>query len=212
PIEPDRRRGQSPARLVSLIDISAVVKDYRGLRPLRIDRLVVNASEQVAILGLDQPSAEVLIAVITGAAIPDRGEVTVFGRSTASIADSDEWLSIADRFGIVSERTVLLEAFSVVQNLAVPFSLEIEPPSEAVRERASALTEEVGLPPGVWERGVGDLSASARVRVRLGRALALGPAVVLLEHPSSGVARAEVPALGRDIRVLLERSGVAGLT
>ena len=133
---------------MSLIDISAVVKDYRGLRPLRIDRLVVNASEQVAILGLDQPSTEVLIAVITGAAIPDRGEVTVFGRSTASIADSDEWLSIADRFGIVSERTVLLEAFSVVQNLAVPFSLEIEPPSEAVRERASALAEEVGLPPG----------------------------------------------------------------
>jgi len=43
-------------------------------------------------------------------------------------AHHQDWLAAVDRFGIVSERAVLLDVLSVVQNLAVPFTLEIEPP------------------------------------------------------------------------------------
>jgi ABC-type transporter Mla maintaining outer membrane lipid asymmetry ATPase subunit MlaF len=195
-----------------LLELSSVVKDYRALRPLRIERFTLHPGEQLAIVGIDQPAAEVLINLLTGAALPDSGTVNLFGQSSASIADGTEWLAMVDRFGIVSLRAVLLEGLSVAQNLAVPFSLDIEPLPDALREQAVRSGREVGLAEHQWDAPVMTIGPAARLRLRLARALALDPAVVLLEHPSADVARDEVALLGRDIRSVLERRGAAGLT
>ena len=124
----------TPAGIV--LELSDVSKDYRGLRPLRIASLELRAGEHIAIIGLDQTTAEVFVNLVTGATLPDRGDVRLFGRSTASITDSADWLAVVDRFGIVSPRAVLLESLTVVQNLAMPFTLDIEPPAEDIRRRA----------------------------------------------------------------------------
>ncbi|MBI4485282.1 MAG: ATP-binding cassette domain-containing protein [Acidobacteria bacterium] len=193
----------------AVVDLSDVSKGYGALRPLRIASLSIAAGESVAILGLDRPAAEILINLLTGATLPERGEVHVFGRSTASISDSTDWLAVVDRFGIVSERAVLLDQLSVIQNIAVPFTLEIEPPPDSVRKRAEALAKEVGLAESAAACAVGALEASARARVRLARAIALDPAVLLIEHLSAGVPRAEVAPLGESIRSVAERRGAA---
>jgi ABC-type transporter Mla maintaining outer membrane lipid asymmetry ATPase subunit MlaF len=197
----------SPA-LLELID---VVKDYRGLRPLRIRQLLVSAGS-TAIVGVDQPMAETFVNLATGATLPDHGEVKVFGRPTSAVTDSTEWLALVDRFGIVSERAVLLNDLTVIQNLAMPFTLEIEPPPEDVRVRAEQLAVEVGLPEAAWRRPVAELDAAGHMRVRFGRALALDPAILLLEHPTAGVARDDTRRLARSIRDVAGRRGVAALT
>jgi ABC-type lipoprotein export system ATPase subunit len=94
---------------------------------------------------------------------------------------------------------------SVVQNLAVPFSLEIEPPAAAVRDQATRLAREVLLPEDTWEGPAAALDAEARVRLRMARALALNPQILLLEHPTVSVDRSRVEALARDIRAVAER-------
>jgi phospholipid/cholesterol/gamma-HCH transport system ATP-binding protein len=195
-----------------VLELSTVIKDYRGLRPLRIDHLVMEPGEQLAVLGFDRPSAEVLINLITGATLPDRGDIRVFGRSTAAIQDSADWMAFVDRFGLVTERAVLLEGLSVVQNLAIPFSLDIEPLRGEVQSRAVALALEVGLVEAVWDRRVVDLDPGSRAKIRLGRALALDPSVVLFEHPTAGVPRAEIGALAVSLRAVVERRRVAALT
>jgi ABC-type transporter Mla maintaining outer membrane lipid asymmetry ATPase subunit MlaF len=195
-----------------LLQLSAVSKDYRGLRPLRIEHLEVAQGDQLAIVGLDRPASEVFINLVTGAALPDRGEISAFGRSTTAIQDSDDWLATLDRFGIVSERAVLLDALSVTQNLAVPFSLEIEPTPHGVKSRVQALAGELGLDRASWDRPVADLDLPARLRVRFARALALEPAVLLLEHPSAGLTGGEAALVGRDMRAASERRGVATVT
>jgi ABC-type sulfate/molybdate transport systems ATPase subunit len=187
------------------------VKDYRGLRPLRIERLDLAPGQILAVLGLDQAAAEILINLITGTTLPDRGHVRVFGQSTADIKDSSEWMRVVDRFGILSPRAVLLEALTVVQNLAIPFSLDVEPPSPELRARAIELAHEVGLDAAAGDARVADLDAMSAVRVRLGRALALDPDVLLLEHPTAAVPRESVVAYGRHLRGVLERRGVSAL-
>ena len=182
--------------VLELLDLS---KDYRGLRPLRIERLAIGAGESVAILGLDQTGAEVLVNLVTGATLPDRGEVKLFGRSTAAIGDSADWLAVVDRFGIVTARAVLLDPLSVIQNLAVPFTLEIEPPPADIGDRAAALAREVGLAEAAWARPVAELDETARARVRLARALALDPAILLLEHPTAAMPRADVESFGHQV-------------
>jgi predicted ABC-type transport system involved in lysophospholipase L1 biosynthesis ATPase subunit len=195
----------------ALLALSGIVKDYHALRPLRVERLLVQPGEQVAIVGVDQPWAEVFVNIVTGAVLPDRGEVVVFGRSTADIGTGDEWLATADRFGIVSERAVLLESLSLVQNLAVPFSLEIEPPPPENRERAERLAAEVGLSRDLGDRRVGDLGPELRARVRLARGLALDPEVLLIEHPTAGLAREAVVPLARQMRTVSAGRGVASV-
>jgi ABC-type transporter Mla maintaining outer membrane lipid asymmetry ATPase subunit MlaF len=193
----------------AVVRLAGVSKDYRGLRPLRVQELAVGAAEQVAILGFDQPSAEVFVNLVIGATLPDEGTVSVFGRPTSAISDSADWLAVVDRFGIVSERAVLLDGLSVIQNLAMPFTLEIEPPPEDVRMRAASLAAEVGLPEDTWTKPVAALDAEGRGRLRLGRALALDPAILLLEHASAGLEREPLKAFAANLRSVAARRGAA---
>lgn len=195
-----------------IVDLQGVSKSYGALRPLRIERLELAPGEQVAIIGPDQPAAEVLIGLITGASLPDAGAVRVFGRSTADIASGDEWLAGLDRFGIVTDRAALLEPLTVLQNLALPFSLDIEPPPEPIRARAAALGAELLLGSAAHATRAGDLDGSGRLRLRVARALAFDPALVLLEHPSASVPSRDAAAVARDIRAALLRRGAASLT
>lgn len=194
-----------------LVEVAGVVKDYRALRPLRIHHLAVREGERLAVGGFDLAGAELLVNLITGAALPDSGTITLFGRDSRAITDSADWLEVVDRFGIVSVRTVLLESLSVAQNLALPFSLDIEPLAPDLRNRAMDAGREVGLQPERADAPVSSLNARDRFAVRLARALAFNPAVVVLEHPTAELAGEDAERVGRDIRRVLERRNAAGL-
>jgi ABC-type polar amino acid transport system ATPase subunit len=193
----------------AVLEIGGISKDYHALRPLRLQQLTVAPGEHVAILGFDRLSAEVFVNLVTGVTLPDAGTINLFGRATTSISDSAEWLALVDRFGIVSERAVLLEQLSVLQNLAMPFTLEIEPPSDEVRQRAEALAGEVGLDRSTWNAAVATVDAAAKTRIRVARALALEPAMLLLEHPSADLDPDSAHALGADVRAIAARRRTA---
>jgi ABC-type transporter Mla maintaining outer membrane lipid asymmetry ATPase subunit MlaF len=193
---------------VPALQIARVVRKYGALRPLRIADLAVAPGERVALAGFDAGAAEVLVNLVTGAALPDQGEVRVFGRATSEIASGDEWLASLDRFGIVSPRAVLIEGATLLQNLAMPFTLEIEPVPAAVADRVAALAAECGITRGSdhgWlEKRAGDVPVDLRVRLHLARAVALEPSLVLLEHPTAGVDDKARGALADDVRRVLE--------
>jgi ABC-type transporter Mla maintaining outer membrane lipid asymmetry ATPase subunit MlaF len=198
----------------SVLEFAEVAKNYGGLRPLRISQLRVEAGQRAGIVGFDRPAAEVFVNLATGAVLPDAGTVMMFGRPTSAITDSTDWLATIDRVGIVSERAVLLEQLTVVQNLAMPFTLDIEPPPSAERARAEALAREVGLAESVWAMPLVGLDALAAMRVRLGRAIALDPAVLLLEHASAPLTRETSAAFAASVRGVADarRLAVVALT
>src|SRR5688500_10356853 len=98
--------GMPPGEL--LVEVRGVTKDYRGLRPLRLQQLDVHQGKSVALIGFDLAMAEVLVNLITGAQLPDTGEVRVLGRPTSAIENATEWMCALDQFGLISERAVLL--------------------------------------------------------------------------------------------------------
>lgn len=194
-----------------MLELVGVSKDYRGLRPLRVEALRLCEGDAIALLGFNQESAEILINLVTGSTLPDRGRVTIFGRTTGDITDAQEWLSLVDGFGIVSERAVVLDQLTVLQNLAMPFTLDVEPLRDDLRRRAEPLADEAGLTPDTWDCVTGTLGASAKMRIRVGRALALDPKVLLLEHVSAGMDAGEASKLARSIRASANRRGIAVL-
>jgi ABC-type sulfate/molybdate transport systems ATPase subunit len=193
-----------------LVRLRAVTKDYRGLRPLRIESLELRAGRSMALLGFDQPMAEVLVDLITGAILPDSGDVTAFGMPTTDIADPDSWLSTLDQFGLLTDRAVLVEHFTVAQNLAVPLSLAVEDMPAQIRDRVGELASEVGLTAEL-DRHTGPASPSTRARIRLGRALALGPRVLLGEHPNATLSREDSDAFAADVSRIVATRGLGSL-
>ncbi len=129
----------------TVLRIANVRKAYSGLRPLRVNDLSIAAGERVALSGLDAGAAEVLVNLVTGASLPDEGDVAVMERSTASISDGEAWLEWLDRFGIVSPRAVLLDAATLLQNLAMPITLDIDPVQADVKARVVQLAREAGI-------------------------------------------------------------------
>jgi ABC-type transporter Mla maintaining outer membrane lipid asymmetry ATPase subunit MlaF len=186
------------------VSIRSVSKDYRGLRPLRIASLDLREGETVALLGFDQAMAEVLVKMIMGASLPDSGEVVVFGQPTAEIENGDAWLEGLQRFGLLSDRAVLVDQLTGEQSIAMPLTFDLE--DQAVRQSVRRLADEVGLDPGALVQAVGALSDTARLRVRLGRAVAPQPRLLLAEHPTASLSPGDTPAFAADFsRVVRNR-------
>lgn len=182
-----------------MVEFRDVEKQYQALRPLRLADFRVEPAAVVSIAGIDAPGAEVLVNLMTAAVAPDRGEVRLFGRSTADIGDYESWLSMLDGLGLLTERAVLLDHCTVAQNLALPLTLQIEPIAPDVLPAVQALADEIGLAPGVLDQRVRDAAPEVVQRVRLGRAVALNPRLVVAEHPSASLPRETVAAFARDL-------------
>jgi ABC-type lipoprotein export system ATPase subunit len=168
-----------------LIAVRDVTKDFRGLRPLRLQHLELHEGQTLALTGLDGAMAEVLVNLLTGAVLPDTGTVTVFGEVTSEIRDPEAWVRTLDQFGLISERAVMLDQLTTEQNLALPLSLHIESMPGDLRNQVRRLADEVGLSAVELAAAVSALTPLARQRLRLGRALALDPRVILAEHPNA---------------------------
>ncbi len=192
-----------------VIRMESLVKSYGGLRPLRLRHFTLNAGERIGLGGFDQTMAEVFVNLTTGATLPEQGEVAVFGRATSSIADSAEWFAAVDRFGIVSERIVLLDQLTAAQNIAMSLTLDIDPVPEAIRGSVDALGREVGLTGEALGAPVGAATTGVRQRVRLARAIAASPSVLLIEHPRAGLGDDEVAAFAADLARLAGARGLA---
>jgi ABC-type transporter Mla maintaining outer membrane lipid asymmetry ATPase subunit MlaF len=194
-----------------VIHISGLRKQFGGLRPLRINNLTVSEGERVTLHGLDAEAAEMLMLLITGASLPDEGLVAINGRDTRDIKTDTEWLVSLDSFGMVTTRAALLDSVSLEANMALPFTLSIDPLPPEVKQSVEALRAEVELPADRLSAPINTLGEAERLRVHLARALALNPRLLLLEHPTARLAPEDASAFGRVLSAIGERRGVGWL-
>lgn len=192
-----------------LLEISGLVKDYQALRPLRIQALRVAAGDTLAVTGLDAVAAETFVHLVTGATLPDSGEVALFGQNTRAITDGGAWLKSLDGVGIVTSRGIVIQMFTVLQNVAMSFTLEVDPIDPAVRPQVAALAREVGLDEALFDVPAGRTPPDTHMRIHLARAVALGPRVLIAEHPSATLPRETVAAFGADLARLARARGLA---
>lgn len=117
---------------------------------------------------------------------PTGGDVCWNGRRVADLnvrqRDRDRL-----RFGYLFQNSALFDSLDVFENVA--FGLrEIADPSETVvRNTVHERLEEVGLSAEICDRKPAELSGGMRKRVALARALALEPAIMLYDEPTTGL-------------------------
>jgi ABC-type transporter Mla maintaining outer membrane lipid asymmetry ATPase subunit MlaF len=170
---------------MSLIEVRDSSKNYGGLRPFRVRNLIVEPGQFVVVEGPDRQAAAVLTDLVTGTVLPDEGVVVIDGRPTSELSSQDDWLSFLDRFGLVNDRVVLLDGLSVAANLAVPLTLDLHPMAAEVRRTVDALASEVGIEAATLDAPLQSATSLSRFLVRLGRAVALNPSILIVEHPTA---------------------------
>jgi ABC-type transporter Mla maintaining outer membrane lipid asymmetry ATPase subunit MlaF len=192
-----------------VLEIDNVIKPFGGLRPLRLQRLVVQPGERVGVAGVDQTMAEVFVNLVMGATLPEQGTIRLAGRATSDIADSADWLATVERFGIVSDRVVLLDQFTLAQNIGMSLTLDLEPLSADVRSQVEGVGGDVGLSAEELSRRAGEVGAALRLRARLARAIATAPSTLLVEHPALNLTPQEMASVGDDLARLSKARGLA---
>ena len=193
----------------ALVEIRGLVKDYAALRPLRIRELLVEPGAIMSIAGVDAPGAQTLVNLVTGATLPDEGDVSLFGVNTRAVTDSAAWLKSLDGIGMITARGVLIEMFTVLQNVALSLTLDVDPIDPRVVPQAGALAREAGMGPDMFDLPAGRVPPEIQMRVHLARAIALGPRILIAEHPSAALPRPAVAAFGTDLARVAKARGVA---
>jgi putative ABC transport system ATP-binding protein len=176
----------------------ATVEALRGVS------LSVDEGEFVAIMGPSGSGKSTLLQLLGGLDRPTSGEVLLEGEAISALSDEQATRLRRDRTGFVFQFFNLIPLLSVLENVALPFTIAgADPrrgePRDRVRD-AIALVDLTGK-----ERNRPDqLSAGEQQRVAVARALVTRPALLLADEPTGNLDY----TTGREILDALWRSCV----
>jgi branched-chain amino acid transport system permease protein len=201
----------------TILRVDGVTKEFRGLRALEDVSLVVRAGEIRGIVGPNGSGKTTLFNVVSGLYRPTRGRIEFRGRDLTAAAPYRLARAGLSRtfqnlrlFGDLTVRENVLVAVDRSPTLD-SWRYVLRPLSVWRRDRAGhteadaildryGLTEFASLPPRALPYGI-------QRRVEIARAVAAGPALLLLDEPAAGLNGEEVRQLSEMVRSIRD-SGI----
>lgn len=168
-----------------MIHLRDVQKTYtRGEQPVlacAVDRLDIEAGEQVALIGRSGTGKTTLLHILAGILKPDQGEVEVVGARIDRLGEAARDRHRGRHIGMVYQTFNLLQPFTALENVLLGALFGRGAGSDA-RLRAEALLEQVGLGERLHHRP-SELSVGQVQRVAICRALVNDPELILMDEP-----------------------------
>ncbi len=187
-----------------LLQTVALRKSFDGLEAVRLVDFTLDAGEIRAIIGPNGAGKTTLVSMISGRILPTSGRVLYDGRDITALAAHERVaLGLVYTFQITS----IFRNLTVYENVALPAQRRVtrslaghlRPDARAVRERAEAALEDVGLL-RARDLEAGSLPYGHQRLLEVAMALALNPRVLILDEPTQGLAPDETAALAALIR------------
>ncbi len=155
--------------------------------------LVLNAGEKAVITAPLASGKSLLVKILSGIVVPDKGTVRIFGEDIGGLS-KDRLNGVRKRMGFVFHDNVLISNLKVIENVALPLLYHTDLPSDEVMERALELLKLTGFAGDIWALP-GPLPVYSRKEVSLAKALALDPEVLVCENLSYGLTGEELQNL-----------------
>ena len=172
---------------------SNVSKQFGTFTALDDVSIEVKAGSLTALLGPSGSGKSTLLRVIAGLETPDSGTVFIDGKNVTGRRPQDRGV------GFVFQHYAAFKHMTVFDNVAFGMKIRGRPKAE-IKSRVDELLKLVQLE-GLARRYPSQMSGGQRQRMGLARALAVDPAVLLLDEPF-GALDAQVRA---ELRVWLRR-------
>jgi len=170
-------------------------KSFGAHEVLRGVNLAIRKGETVVVLGGSGSGKSVLLRHTIGLHRPDIGEVWVDGTEIGGF-DEDQLMEVRRKVGMLFQGGALFDSMDVYENIAYGLREHTDMEETAIAARVKEVLDLVELE-DVGELMPSDLSGGMRKRVALARAIALSPAGILYDEPTTGLDPIRADAINR---------------
>jgi lipoprotein-releasing system ATP-binding protein len=172
--------------------------------------LTLHRGDFCAVMGPSGSGKSTLLNIIGLLDRPTSGLLQMAGEETTLLADQALTRLRGHHIGFVFQYHHLISAFTALENVMMPLLGAAGFPNQAMRERAEALLESVGLTP--WKNNMaGNMSGGQQQRVSLARALAMNPALLLADEPTGNLDTKSADAVFALLRRINQEQGTTVL-
>jgi len=169
-----------------VISIQGLYKSFGDLEVLRGIDLDVYKGENVVVLGRSGSGKSVLIKIISGLLLPDKGIVKVLGKEVEKLNDL-EMRELRMKIGFSFQSSALYDSMNVRENLEFPLIRTNRTiPKKELDQMVEETLDAVGLSDKINQMPA-DLSGGQRKRIGIARTLMLKPEIMLYDEPTAGL-------------------------
>jgi len=171
-----------------MINVNALEFYYqRGGFGLNVSEFIVEKREKVAVIGSSGSGKTTLLNLIAGILIPRNGSIRVGDITVNDLKDSGRRDFRIANIGFVFQDFELLDYLNVLDNILHPYRISAALKMvRAVKERATALAEEMGIGDKL-KRMANDLSQGEKQRSAICRALLPQPKLILADEATGNL-------------------------
>jgi phospholipid/cholesterol/gamma-HCH transport system ATP-binding protein len=170
----------------SAISIKNLTKMFGTQAVLSDMSFEIQKSKITTILGFSGAGKSTLLKHILGLLHPTEGQVSVLGQNLAQLNDVG-LREFRRNFGMLFQYAALFDSFSTFENVAFPLREFTKMTEAQIRVRVTELLIAVSIKEESFYKVPSQLSGGMRKRVGLARALALKPAIMLYDEPTTGL-------------------------
>jgi phospholipid/cholesterol/gamma-HCH transport system ATP-binding protein len=169
----------------TMILVKDLYKSFGQNHVLRGLNLEVKCGESMVVIGGSGTGKSVLIKCVIGLLHHDRGEIYVDGQEISSLSEAG-WNQLRKKFGMLFQRDALFDSLSVWENVGFALRRHTKLSDAKIKDMAVEKLKLVGMQ-NVENLMPAELSGGMRKRVSLARAIAMEPAILLYDEPTTGL-------------------------
>jgi phospholipid/cholesterol/gamma-HCH transport system ATP-binding protein len=168
-----------------MIEIRDLHKSFGENHVLRGVDADIATGESVTIIGQSGCGKSVLLKHLVGLLLPETGGVIVDGVNL-STAKRKELYEVRKKFGVLFQGAALFDSMTVADNVALALRTHTHRTESEIADRVKYCLELVSMD-GTQAQKPAELSGGMKKRVGLARAIAMQPAYILYDEPTTGL-------------------------
>ena len=184
-----------------MLSVKNLNQYYGGSHILRDLSFEVPAGKVTALLGRNGVGKSTLLRTLMGLIPARSGEIEFF---SSHITHSRPFERVRAGIGYVPQGREIFARLTVAENLEM--GLATRPSGERVPPRVFEMFPVLGQ---MMRRRGGDLSGGQQQQLAIGRALAMGPKLLILDEPTEGIQPSIIKDIERAIRALAATGDMA---